>query len=210
MPRFGDLLAPHPDALSPGRVTVTAPDASGTVTWTFTNPGSHVGSWVLQRGAAQGGTPFEDYVFGQAFNVVYLFNPDRFGTHLLRSIPSPLVDQGADNNTAPMGVVASGETHSICFLFTLAPQQTWSMREGGFSNGVRPVSPVLVPVTVASPFPQPFCYAWRPEQCEGYNQQVGSSLPCPPNPWTIEGLLFRATQRIPNLAADRFTPGACP
>ena len=210
MPRFGDLLRPLADAQPAGEVTVSGPDTSGTVTWTFKNPALRVGSWVLQRGATKNGTPFEDYVFGQSFNAVYLFNPAQFGTALLRSIPESLPERGTDNNTAPMGVVASPAGRSICFIFTLGPGQTWSMREGGFSNGLRPVSPVLVPVNVSSPFPQTFCYAWRPEQCQGYNQQAGSALPCPPNPWTIQSLLFSTAKQIPVLVADRITEGACP
>jgi hypothetical protein len=169
-----------------------------------------VGSWVPQRGAAKGGTTFEDYVFGQAFNVVHLFHPAQFGTASLRSLPEALVDRGADGNTAPMAVVVSPSGRSICFILTLGQGQTWTMREGGFSDGVVPVSPRLVPVSVSSPFPKTFCYAWRPEQCEGYDQQTGSALGCPPNPWTIESLLLSTPQPIPTLAADRITDGACP
>jgi hypothetical protein len=119
MPGFGDLLRPRTGAGPGGEVSFTGTYRSGTVTWTFKNLGAQVGSWVLQRGAAKGGTTFEDYVFGQAFNVVYLFHPAQFGTALLRSPPEPLVDRGADGNTAPMAVVVSPSGRSICFVFTL-------------------------------------------------------------------------------------------
>ena len=204
--KFGGILQKK---VAQGSVTFSGPDSNGIVTWTFKNTGNATGSWLLQRGASLAGVQFEDYVFGQAFNVVYLYNGSLFGTSLLTAPPTPLVDNGVNNNSPPMAIVDSPSGRSICFIFTLSPGQTWSMLEGGFSGGIVPSNPVLIPVTVENPNPQPFCDAWNSEQCQGFNQQTGSNLPCPPNPWTIQSILMQTDVNIPILIQDTITNGAC-
>jgi hypothetical protein len=210
MPKqFGGLIKPSTAAPPQGVVSFSGPDANGLVTWTFKNIGGTTGSWVLQRGASLAGQQFEDYVFGQAFNVIYLYNGAAFATSLLTAPPTPLVDQGTANNSAPMAIVDAPTGRSICFVFTLTPGQTWSMEEGGFSGGVVPSNPQLIPVTVKDASVQYYCDAYQAEQCQGYNQQAGTNFPCPPNPWQIQGILMETTESIPILIADTITAGPC-
>lgn len=210
--RFGDIISHRPIASTgpTATVTFTGPDSNGNVVWTFKNTGTTTGSWILQRGASLGGQQLEDYVFGQAFNVMYLYNAQAFGTSFLTSSPTPLVDNGVNNNSPPMAVVKASTGTSICFIFTLSAGQEWSMIEGGFQNGVVPSNPILIPVTLSSQTPQTFCYTWNPEQCQGYNQQAGTNLPCPPNPWQIYSMVFTTSVSIPILIQDTFTEGPCP
>ncbi len=181
----------------------------GIVQWNFKNTGNTTTSFILQRGASLNGQQFEDYIFGQAFNVMYLYNGQQFGTYLLQSPPQPLVDQGVQNNSPPMAVVDSPNGRSICFIFTLAPNQEWSMLEGGFQDGITPSNPVLIPVTVKDPNPVTLCDTYNPEQCQGYNQQAGTNLPCPPNPWQITSIIMKTDQNIPILISDQITDGQC-
>lgn len=204
--KFGGLLKPH---VAQGEVSFSPPDAQGIVVWSFKNTGNTVGSWLLQRGASMAGQQFEDYIFGQVFNICYLYNGSLFGTSLLTAPPQPLVDNGTTNNSPPMALVDAPSGKSICFIFTLAPGQTWSMEEGGFSNGITPSNAQLIPVTVENGTAQQYCDAWNSEQCQGFNQQTGNNLPCPPNPWTISTILMQTTDSIPILIQDTFTDGAC-
>lgn len=204
--KFGDIIRPR---AAQGEVSFTGPDADGVVVWTFKNTGNQTGSWILQRGASLAGQQFEDYVFGQAFNVIYLYNGSLFGTELLTAPPQPLVDNGTANNSPPMALVNAPSGMSICFIFTLAPGQTWSMEEGGFVDGIVPSNPQLIPVTVQTSTAQQWCDTWNVEQCQGYNQQAGTNLPCPPNPWTITTIVMATTVNIPILIQDTFTQGAC-
>ncbi len=201
LPKFGDVLIPKA-APTPaqGEVSVTAPDANGVVTWKIINTGGTTGSWVLQRGAAQNGIPFETYVFGGAFPVAYLNNAATFGTYLLEGHPPTLYGSGV----APMGIISSPGGMFFAFVFTVAAGQAFSMEEGGFSGGVTPVNPVLVPVTYDAT--ETFSVAWQSEQCSGFNQQTGSDLPCPSNPWTVSGTVFSTTEPVPIITADTFTP----
>jgi hypothetical protein len=108
-----------------------------------------------------------------------------------------------------MALVDAPTGKSICFIFTLAPGQTWSMEEGGFTGGIVPSNPQLIPVTVENGTAQQWCDEWNSEQCQGFNQQTGDNLPCPPNPWTITTILMQTTAGIPILIQDTFTEGAC-
>ena len=85
--RFGEILSKRVQSAT---VSFSGPDSNGIVVWTFKNTGNTTGSWLLQRGASLAGQQFEDYVFGQAFNVIYLYNGSLFGTELLTAPPTPL------------------------------------------------------------------------------------------------------------------------
>jgi hypothetical protein len=193
-----------------GSVTFTGPTSNGQVTWIFSNTGTVTGSWVFVRGVSQNGVEFENYPFGGAFNVMYLYNASLFGTYLLTAAPTVLVDNGPANNVPPLGIVDSPSGRSLMFVFTLAPGQTWSMYEYGFTNGYEPVNPTLYPVTVKDSTSKPYCYTWDSQQCYGYDQQTGQNLPCPGDPWTITGILLQTTASLPLLfPADTITAGAC-
>ena len=203
---FGSVLKPK---VAVGEVSFSGPDANGLVVWTFKNTGNNTGSWILQRGASEGGQQFEDYVFGQAFNVMYLYNESLFGTSLLIGSPTPLVDNGAPNNVAPMAIVDAPTGRSICFIFTLAPGQVWFMEEGGFTNGITPSNPRLIRVTVKDTPTLTHCDTYQSSQCQGYNQQVGTNYPCPPNPWQISSIEMQTDVAIPILTQDTITDGPC-
>ena len=203
---YGNLLKPK---IAVGEVSFSGPDANGIVVWTLKNTGNQTGSWILQRGASLGGQQFEDYVFGQAFNVMYLYNYNLFGTSLLIGTPSPLTDNGTSNNVPPMAVVDAPTGKSICFIFTLAPGQVWSMEEGGFTNGITPSNPQLIPVTEKQISSLTHCDTYQPSQCQGYNQQVGTNYPCPPNPWQIMSIEMLTDVAIPILTQDTITEGSC-
>ncbi len=201
MPKFGDILQPRAQpAPAAGMVSVTEPDVNGVVTWKISNTGGTTGSWILQRGASQAGVPFEDYIFGGAFAPAYLYNAASFGTSLLTAQPTPLSGAGV----APMGIISSPSGTLFAFVFTIAPGQTFTMEEGGFSGGVVPSNPVLVPVTPEAS-PTTYSVTWQSEQCAGFNSQTGSTLPCPPDPWTITGITLTCTTDVPILAPDTFT-----
>ena len=204
--KFGDMLKPR---VAQGEVSVSAPDSNGIVVWKFKNTGNTTGSWLLQRGASMGGTQFEDYLFCGAFSPLYLYNGSLFGTELLAAPPTPLVDKGTANNSMPMAVINTPSGRTIAFIFTLSPGQVWSCEEGGFSGGVTPSNPKLIPVTVENGTPQTFCWHYNSEQCQGYNQQTGSNLPCPPNPYQISSILMQVTESVPILFNDPITDGAC-
>ena len=114
---------------------------SGTVAWTFANAdpkGAH--AVVLYR---------NNYIFGGAFWPVYLGNAATFRTWMLDgSQPVPtLVDRGVATNGMPMGILdygaASAPEYLVAFIFNVAPGQTWSVLEGGFSGGMTPTPGVL-------------------------------------------------------------------
>ena len=185
--------------------------SQGLVKWTFANTGNKQGSYVLMRGAAQGtqnSTVIEAaYVFGTAFNAIYLANPEDFGTHLMTEV-SPLVDKGITANSPPMALVTdSSGNRMIAFIFTLGAGQEWSMLEGGFTAGYQPATPTLVPVKfdkVAT-----YCWAWNSIQCEGYNEQSGTNLPCPANPLTISTASFTAEVPLEPEFIDQINDGNC-
>lgn len=183
--------------------------SQGIVQWNLENTGNTIGSFILQRGASLAGVQMEDYVFGQAFNVMYLYNGNLFGTSLLQEPPTPLINNGVENNSPPMAVVDSPTGRSICFIFTLSPGQKWSMLEGGFQNGIVPSNPILIPVSIKSKTPVVLCDSYNSEQCQGYNQQTGSNLPCPPNPWQIKSIIMETNVNIPILIQDTITDGPC-
>ena len=204
--QFGDLLKPR---VAEGQVSFSGPDANGIVTWQFTNKGNVTGSWLLQRGASLEGQQFEDYIFGQAFNIIYLNNSSAFGTSLLQAPPLPLIDKGTQNNAPPMSIIFSPNGVFIAFVFTLDGGQTWSMEEGGFSGGITPSNPILIPVSVKNAIASSFCDSWQNMQCQGYNQQAGTNLPCPSNPWQISSISMETTQDVPILITDSITSGNC-
>lgn len=183
--------------------------SQGIVEWDFKNTGTATASFLLQRGASLAGQQFEDYIFGQAFNVMYLYNGSLFGTSLLQSPPVSLVNNGIETNSPPMAVVDSPGGRFIAFIFTLYPGEEWSMLEGGFQGGITPSNPVLIPVTVKNASPTVLCDLYNTEQCQGYNQQSGSNLPCPPNPWQISAIIMQTDVNVPILIKDQITDGAC-
>jgi hypothetical protein len=182
--------------------------SQGLVKWTFTNTGSAVGSFVLSRGAVANNISAEPpYVFGTAFNAIYLNNPEDFDTHLITEV-TPLQDNGVAANSPPMALITDGSGNMmIAFIFTLSSGQSWSMLEGGFTNGFEPSDPKLIPVKYEKI--GTFCWAWNNIQCEGFNEQSGSNLPCPANPLQITTAVFICQEPLNPAFVDKFTDGPC-
>ena len=168
--------------------------AKGVVQWTFSNP----------AGITQSGILFRDtYPFGNAFWPIYEANPSDFDVHFT-SIISPLVDNGIENNTAPIVVFQNPDKSMfVAFLFTLASGQSWSILEGGFSSSLTPSeygSPEFVPAVKLGI--NQFSISWDPEQCQGYNQQAGTDLPCPANPISRTSALMGLDRAVNPLFDD--------
>ena len=170
----------------------------GLVTWTFENTTSEVQTVLLQRGAEQNGVQFEDYIFGQAFWAIYTYNPQFATSFMTKVLPSP-------NGTPQMAVVKSSNGMFVAFVFVLEPNSTYTMIEGGFSNGVQPSNPVVIPVVTDGKV-YSYSVTYQSNQCQGYNQQSGTNFPCPPDPYTINSIVFTTNQTVPIFEQDTFVP----
>ncbi len=158
-------------------------ESQGLVQWTFTNPGTAPATCVLLRNG---------YYFGGAFWPVYVANPD-FGVSWAASL-APLADNGAANNSAPIGLLQFDDgNRQVVFLFTLAPGQTWSMLEGGFSAADPPVVQAAPTVTPAPTVPGTYCVGYDPAQVTDWDLQTGTTLQgYSPNPSTVSTVLVTA------------------
>lgn len=168
-------------------------ESKGLVKWTFTNPSSAVQSGLLFRAT---------YPFGNAFWPIYEDNA-AFNTSFTL-INTPLPEQGVQSNSPPLAVFKNPDgSMFVAFLFTIAPQSSWAMLEGGFTSGMTPDfrgTPKFVPVTKQGI--NKFSILWMPTQCQDYNEQSGSDLPCPPNPISVSSGLFLTSEDIIPLFAD--------
>jgi len=175
----------------------------GIVEWTFHNLGKQTESVILLRNG---------YYFGGAFWPVYLANSpplcptctgqNGFGTHLLTQSelvngqPPSLVDNGVENNAPPMAPVyfengsnsIYGKGWQVVFVFTLNPDETWSMLEGGFSQ-VMPPQPQGV-FTVNVGYTGTVCLGYDPQRVKDWDTQTGTNLQgYTPNPQSFNGLV---------------------
>ena len=151
-PHAGPVLHPvihrgHPDvgpALPPQiskYVTVSwawADQSAGNITWTFVNSDpSNSHTVVLYRGARSA-----NYIFGGAFWPIYL--AAGYGFSMLdgtKPIPT-LTGTGGRSRWASSTTAQARLPDTWCTLFsTLAPGQTWSTPEGGFT-GITPTAGV--------------------------------------------------------------------
>ena len=174
----------------------------GVVKWTFSNLGDSVASGLLFRAT---------YPFGNAFWPIYEENP-AFDTRFTL-MATPLVDNGAENNSPPLAIFKNPDgSMFVAFVFTLNAGESWSMLEGGFVDGMTPdydgTTPVFIPASRISS--GTFIINWIPEQCQGYNQQAGTSLPCPANPLSISSAVFSINAQVHPLFNDIINPGASP
>lgn len=140
--------------------------SKGLVEWTFSNPTDKTVSVMLFRNA---------YYFGNAFWPIYLnnkiFNTGFVDTH----VPEPLTDLGVVKNSPPLAVMHfSDGTNIVAFVFTLAPGQTWSMLEGGFSPSMYPINAHLVPLTYNGT--SSWSIEYDPAQVSDWDAQTGTTL----------------------------------
>lgn len=168
------------------------------VEWTFTNPSTVQQSGLLFR---------VNYPFGDAFWPIYEDNSQAFGTSFTTVI-TPLQNNGATNNTMPLVIYKNPDgSMFVAFCFTLAPGQTWSQIEGGFSTQETPdMGNTPVFITAQKSDVQTFSITYDSGQCQGYNQQSGSNLPCPANPVKITSAVMTLSQQVKPLFNDVITP----
>jgi len=176
-------------------------ETNGIVEWMFINESSNQQTVILYRNG---------YYFGNAFWCVYEANP-QFDVSWATSL-TPLVDNGINNNSPPIGLVQFGSNQVIvAFLFTLAPHQEWSVLEGGFSASFPPIAPAVYQVSLIST--GEYCIGYDQAQVSQWDQQTGTSYQgYEPNPSTFNTVLVQApsnaiyTQLYP---ADTAIAGQC-
>lgn len=151
-------------------------EAKGVVEWSFANEGTSQHSVILLRNG---------YYFAGAFWPVYWANSggrgasaanqsDNFGTEWATAI-APLVDNGVRGNSPPICLADfGGRKKTVVFLFTLAPGETWSMVEGGFSASMTPSGISLHEAALESS--GDFCIGYDPRRVTDWDQQTGTSL----------------------------------
>jgi len=201
--------------------------AEGIVKWTFVNPTSKEVSLMLFRNG---------YFFGNAFFPIYIANAG-FNVSWVTTAPVP-VSNGSNDDlekhgawlapleiraasaSAPASAPAEAGTgtttkkYLIAFVFTLPPDSTYSILEGGFSSEMPPSDIALL--NVGPEFPQTFCIGYDPKQVEAWDLQtktlMGGYLP---NPMTVETvpfvpLNFEGTNSPWLIVSGDFTPSFAP
>jgi hypothetical protein len=164
----------------------------GMVEWTFQNIASQQASCILLRNS---------YYFGNAFWPIYV-NNHGFGIDFAKKL-EPLVDKSIQSNTPPLGVVSwkqADESYKniVCFVFTLAPGQTWRMREGGFSPVNPPRDIGLYEVTPVNLDPIDFALTYDEKHVDTWVQQTGASDQAyDPNPKTFNTVQLLAPAEAP-------------
>jgi hypothetical protein len=173
--------------------------SQGVVKWTCKNMGNALVSGLLFRAT---------YPFGNAFWPIYEDNAAFDTAFTLFAVP--LTDNGVQNNSPPLAIFQNPDgTMFVAFVFTLSAGQEWSMLEGGFTNGMTPdydSEPVFVPA--AKKDSGTYTIDWIPEQCQGYNMQAGTSLPCPVNPLKVSSAVFSISTHVHPLFNDIINQGS--
>lgn len=188
-------LGPAPPPQISQYVTATwawTDQSSGNISWTFVNSDTHNShSVVLYRGA----TGVSEYIFGGAFWPIYL-GPSNI-SHILdgtKPIPTLTGDGGQ-----PMGLLDYGPgatpRYCVAFIFTLAPGQTWSTPEGGFS-GKTPTGGACYELTGATP--GSYCVGYDKARVAQYDGQTGTTLAgYSPDPSTFVTYAFQPEPATP-------------
>ncbi len=179
---------------------------NGIVQWTFQNISNNEQSVALLRGAVdQNGQVLLDYYFGNAYWVVYLglcITTWQTGNQSLQ-------DEGVQQNAPPLAVLESHGKYIVAFIFTLPPNSTWSMLEGGFGNGVQPYQPIAIPATYEGD--QNFCIGYDYTQILDYVEQTGVPVAgYQPNPAPITTSLYKIAGPYIELFNDSIQLGNCP
>ncbi len=197
--------------------------SQGVVQWTFKNSDSKAHSVILLRNG---------YYFGGAFWPVYYANSngrgasatnpaDNFGVDFLDGSKSitPLVDNGVTNNSAPLALVGfnifdvksvSTSNSVVCFIFTIAPNTSWSILEGGFTE----FSPSGISLYEVTPLVgQDFCIGYDQQRVVDWDLQTQTNLQgYSPNPSTFNTWLLLAESDAPFDVLpynDSYSAGPC-
>jgi hypothetical protein len=171
---------------------------NGTVEWTFKNNTNSVQSFLLFRNT---------YYFGNAFWPVYINNEgfnEKFATAAI-----PLSDSGTSNNSAPLCVAEfQDKKRIVCFLFTLSPNQQWSMIEGGFSESFPPSGYSAIIANVSGS--KDYCIKYDETQVTDWDSQTGTNYTgYEPNPSTFNTVTAKVQSSFVSLFNDVITPGEC-
>ncbi len=164
--------------------------SQGIVKWTFKNPNPTQVSFVLYRGVAIGDVVENRYLFGDAFYPLYYYD---FSTPFQVGQPSPLT---ANQIQPPLAMFKNPSgTIMAAFIFTLKPNGSWSMEEGGWVNGMQPagVATYIVNYSETAKFSVNYN---QQISCQQYNEQAGTNYPCPPDPFEVESALFMLPAEI--------------
>ncbi len=188
-----------PETLSEVSVSWSWHDVrNGTVEWTFKNNTSSVQSFLLLRNS---------YYFGNTFWPVYINNSGFNAKFAISALP--LQDQAVSSNSAPLCVAEFPDKKRIvCFLFTLSPNQQWSMIEGGFSESFPPsgYSAVIATVTGA----KDYCIKYDSKQVSDWDKQTNTNYKgYEPNPGNFSTVTAKVNSAYVSLFNDVITPGAC-
>ncbi|MGP0071106.1 MAG: hypothetical protein ACLPWF_04135 [Bryobacteraceae bacterium] len=182
--------------------------SQGNISWTFVNSdptNSH--AVVLYRGATGVGS----YIFGGAFWPIYL-GPDDSVSHMLDGTqPIPTV---TGNGGQPMGLLdfGAGATprYLVAFIFNLAPGQTWSTPEGGFT-GITPTAGACY--ELVSNVSGSYCVGYDPARVTDWdNQTQSTNRGYSPNPSTFLTYAFTPEPATPENTLgfnDSIGSGSC-
>ena len=149
-------------------------EPNGLITWTFKNSTEHTESFVLLRSG---------YYFGNAFYPVYINNKE-FGVHFDVDNFSLYEDE-----TPPLAVVYLSGKPIVCFVYTMFPDSTFSMDEGGWTDGNVPTDYKAVPISEAGI--SYFSIKYNPEQVTQWNEQSTTQYEgWNPNPRAFRSMKF--------------------
>ncbi|MGA8875874.1 MAG: hypothetical protein WB555_10085 [Candidatus Korobacteraceae bacterium] len=162
--------------------------AQGNISWTFVNSdqnNSH--AVVLYR---------NNYIFGGAFWPVYLGPDDTVSQMLDGTQPIPTL---SGNGGQPMGILDYGPSASprylVHFIFNLAPGQTWSTPEGGFT-GITPTAGACYALT--SSVAGNYCVGYDPARVADWDSQTKTTnRGYSPNPNTFYTYAFTPEPATP-------------
>ena len=116
------------------------------------------------------------------------------------------------NNSAPLCLADFGSgRRTVCFLFSLAPGEKWSMLEGGFSASMTPSGISLYEVSLEKS--GWFCIGYDQRRATDWDSQTGTTLQgYSPNPSTFalaEVLVESGAPYDVLPYADSYTDGSC-
>ena len=169
--------------------------SAGTIIWTFRNPSSRDQSIVLFRSF---------FYFCNAYWPFYLANP---GFNVKWSKNDPLINVGSQQNAPQLAVVNFSGKRLVCFVFTLNPNQDWSMLEGGFM-GIDPEPVKVVPVSYEGE--SDFCITYDKNHANDWDLQTGMALKgYLPNPSTFTTAHYACRDEYYQLFDDVVKPGRC-
>jgi len=174
-------------------------EAQGVVSWNFANNSNKQVSVILYRNS---------YYFGNAFWPVYVQNGmTSWATEL-----TPLIDEGVEKNTVPIGIIDFGNGNRIiAFIFTLAQGQKWSILEGGFSSITPPQDAEIYEVSLEKS--GSFCIGYDNQQVLDWDLQTQTAMlgysPDPSYIETVEVMTPEGTDFVA-LFNDTISDSTCP